>query len=898
MRKTTIDSFATSMLAVTVAIGTFATPQAALAADAPPAADAAEASASDSAEITVTARKREERLLEVPIAITALSSQEISQRGIVSVTDLVDNTPGINITSNNSGRNDRSFQQISLRGFTPSGTASTLTASFIDGVPVASASALNAITDPARVEVLKGSQNAYFGRNAFAGAINVVNKTPASTFGGQVSATVQTRSGYDVQGTIEGPIAPDLLGFRLSGRAFKRGGSYINGANPNERLGDQETRSVSGMVMFTPTPSITLKAFGIYSKDNDGPSAQGMLSAYEIRSNNGVANVPALTGSSLGTLLVPSLSNCVLPGLVTGLSASEARTSNPFICGAAPDLPFSSPAQNTQVSPAMTAALASSAFRAVSASQGVQGYGLKRRYEHLHINLDWEIGSGFTFSSLTGFNDEYYSEMAELDNYDSSSLVNAVATANPAAVPVAATPSNGLLGFYNFPFVIERVNRDFSQELRLSFDNKGPLSAMIGGNYLWTKSYADLFGIQGEGVTGTTLTANRSPATTSAPQQVRTYGIFGSINYKVTDKLTVNLEGRYQRDKVYLFAGGLGATISAASQAQYGIPAGTYPALQAYFSKSFNNFMPRAIINYKITPDTMAYASFSKAANVPITSFNSRLFSGTAAEIAALQSIGIQPFTVPEKLTTFEIGLKGRAFNGMLTYALAAYAGNWKDQLNSRSVFASAAAVVTGLANSGRTLVKGVELDLTAAPARGVALNFSGAINDTNIRSFADPSISKTTGLFGADFVGKHLPLTSMYSFSFSPQFSGNIEGRDNASWYIRSDVNYKSKQFLDPANLTWIKSRTVVNGRVGVKLGDVTLEVFATNLLNNRNYTSIQQNNVQTPAVPKVQAGAVPSAQILPANAAPSLSVGPFSYLIVGLPELRTVGVKASFKF
>lgn len=213
-----------------------------------------------------------------------MPSEEIGQRGIISLTDLIDATPGINVTGNNSGRNDRSFQQISLRGFTPSTTDSTLTATFIDGVPVSSASALNSITDPARVEVLKGPQNAYFGRNAFAGAVNVVNKTPKSDFGGSMNASVFSRDGYDVQGSLEGPIARDILSFRISGRALERGGSYRNRANPNERLGDQRTRTVTGMLMFTPSSQLTMKVFGLYSEDNDGPAAQGMLSAYEVRS--------------------------------------------------------------------------------------------------------------------------------------------------------------------------------------------------------------------------------------------------------------------------------------------------------------------------------------------------------------------------------------------------------------------------------------------------------------------------------------------------------------------------------------------------------------------------------------------------------------------------------------
>lgn len=859
-----VSGYSSSMVALLVALSFSAPVQAA--------EPAAPAAVEDPGTITVTARKREENLLTVPLAIRAMSPQEISQRGIVSVTDLVDATPGINVSSNNSGRNDRSFQQISMRGFTPSTTDSTLTASFIDGVPVSSASAMNAITDPARVEVLKGSQNAYFGRNAFAGAINVVNKLPADHFQGSFSASAFSRKGYDIQGSIESPIIQDVLGVRVTGRVLQKGGSYINGANANERLGDQQTRTGTVMIVLKPITGLTIKAFGLYSEDHDGPSAQGMISAYEVRSNNGALNIPAKTGSSAGTLLVANQSNCTLSGLTAGRSDTEARTSNPFICGAAPAL-IMGPAQNTYVSPAMAAALANGAYRPVSAADGVQGYGMKRKYKHAHINLDYDIGHGFTVSSMTGFNDEMFSEMAELDNYDSSSLY-------PATTPTAA---NGLLPFYNFPFVIERTNRDFSQEVRVAFDNKGPFNAMIGANYLWTKAYRDLFNIGAEA-----LGATRPASTMSSPQQVRTTGVFGSASYDVTSQFTINLEGRYQTDKVYLFGGGAGAVVSADSSATTGIPAGTYAPMTAYYSKSFNNFMPRAILNYKITPDIMAYASWSKAANVSVASFNGRLFSGTAVEIAALQSIDVQAFTRPEKLTTFEIGVKGKLFDRKLTFALAAFNSEWTDQYNSRSVFAPSGTTVTGLANSGRSLIRGLELDMTATPTRFFTLNMSGAINDTNIRSFADPSISRSTGVFGNGFVGKSLPLTSRYSFSISPQFNGSIPGRDNSTWFARADLNYKSKQFLDAANYTWIKDRTVVNARIGVNLDKIGLELFATNLFNNRDYTSIQQNVVQTPTT---QNG-------VPTVGAAALAGGPFSYLIVGLPELRTVGIKASVKF
>ena len=152
-------------------------------------------------EIVVTARKREESLLETPIAITALTSEDLAAQGINNFNQLVDATPGINLTNVGAGggRSDRSFQQITLRGFVPSTANSTLTSTFIDGVPVSSPTAVAAVHDPARIEILKGPQAAYFGRNTFAGAINVVNKQPGQELGGNVAVMGGSRSNMDLR---------------------------------------------------------------------------------------------------------------------------------------------------------------------------------------------------------------------------------------------------------------------------------------------------------------------------------------------------------------------------------------------------------------------------------------------------------------------------------------------------------------------------------------------------------------------------------------------------------------------------------------------------------------------------------------------------------------------------
>lgn len=857
----------TSLTVMSIALATTAmiAPQAAFAAEGEPQASEDEGGLSV---ITVTARKREESLLKTPIAISALTSQDIEKRGINSVNDVVLNTPGINVSNTNSGRNDRSFQQISLRGMTPSTTTSTLTASFIDGVPVASSTALNAVIDPARIEVLKGPQNAYFGRNAFAGAINVVTKNPSDTFGGSFTAMGGTRSNYEVSGALDVPVIADVLSFRLTGKAFSKDGSYINAANPNQTLGDQETRTGTLQISLKPSSSLTIRAMGMYSEDDDGPSAQGMLSAYEIRANNGSVNIPYLSGSTAGTVIVPSLSNCNISGYTTGVSSTEAKVSRPFICGAAPSLAAGfSPAQNTIEDALLARILANGASRAASPSKSTKGYGLVRQYYHLHLNVDYELGdTGVTLTSLTGYNNEYYSQLADLDNYDSSLLRNA-----------AATTANGLRTFWTFPFLVERRNKDFSQEVRATYDKGGAFKAMLGASYLKTEVESDLVSVANEEQFGVA----RSAGSLSPPGKAETVGVFGSFSYKLTDALTINAEARYQRDKIFAFVGGRSLTISSAIATQYGLTAGTYAPLSSFYNRTYENFLPRVIVNYDVNPDLMVYASFSQAANVSIGSFNTAFLSGTANEIAAAQGIGLQVVTEPEKLDNYEVGMKGKLFNGRVQFSAAAYMADWKNQYNNRTnIFVDpatkVAAIVSGVANSGGTRLKGIELDVNAEPVDGLILNISGSINDSDIKSFADPSISKLTGIIGDGFKGNQLPLTSKYSANFGAQYNGNLT--DNINWFVRGDLSYKSRQFVDAGNLTWIKGRTQVNARIGFSREGFTLEAFATNLFNDKNYTAVAQNNILDPSF--------------------ALAGSAFGYLNVALPELRTFGVKAGYRF
>jgi len=275
--------------------------------------------------IVVTARKKSEDILKTPISISAFTSADIKARGIVSLQDIAAYTPGMNIDNAGASRNDRSFQQIIIRGFTPPSATSQTTSVFIDGVPVTSATAISNITDPERVEILKGPQSAYFGRQTFAGAVNIVTKTPSDHWTASFDGLLATHNNHDVTGEVSGPLLGDILGIRVTAREYAKDGSYDNAGVRGQTLGDQESKTGTVSLNFKPSSNFTAKAFGMITTDNDGPSAQGVISAYTVK--NGA-----------GQTLLTSQSNCTV------------GNNHPYICGVTPDL-----AQGRRPTPPTTA---------------------------------------------------------------------------------------------------------------------------------------------------------------------------------------------------------------------------------------------------------------------------------------------------------------------------------------------------------------------------------------------------------------------------------------------------------------------------------------------------------------------------------------------------------------
>ncbi|PQM26665.1 hypothetical protein CVO77_16805 [Sphingopyxis lindanitolerans] len=199
-----------------------------------PAADAGDS-------IIVTARRRNESLVDVPIAISAISADTIRSRGITDVTSVAQMTPGLQFDKGASPADVRP----SLRGIALIEGRSNI-AIIVDGIDVTGVS-LNtlvggggsqtaaALMDLERIEVVKGPQTVYFGRSAFAGAIQFISKAPEFTTGGSVSGAIGDYGRRELTAHITGPIIGDTVAGKLSatyrnfgcGSACKKGSDSL-----------------------------------------------------------------------------------------------------------------------------------------------------------------------------------------------------------------------------------------------------------------------------------------------------------------------------------------------------------------------------------------------------------------------------------------------------------------------------------------------------------------------------------------------------------------------------------------------------------------------------------------------------------------------------------------------
>jgi iron complex outermembrane receptor protein len=211
-------------------------------------------------EIIVTAQKREESLQEVPIAMQAFTGEMINNLGVSRVIDIVNHAPNINLSGQNHAN-----RAIAIRGI---GTSDFFAASpgsvgiYIDDVTMSSPYLTNlGIYDIERVEILRGPQNALFGRNTTAGAINFLSRMPAT--GGERDGFLRLTYGnynrIDIEGASNFALG-DKAAARVAVKSFDRDGIWKNMTNGGGDYGEKDQKAARLTLLFEPSDRATITA--------------------------------------------------------------------------------------------------------------------------------------------------------------------------------------------------------------------------------------------------------------------------------------------------------------------------------------------------------------------------------------------------------------------------------------------------------------------------------------------------------------------------------------------------------------------------------------------------------------------------------------------------------------
>jgi iron complex outermembrane receptor protein len=623
MKSTKISMIRAALLASIAVSG--------LAVTAPVMAQDEAASAESGDEIIVTARRREENLLDVPIAVSAFSGEALELRGALDLTDIGNITPNTTLeTSRGSNSTLSAFirgigQQDPVSGFEPG------VGIYLDDVYLnRPQAAVLDIYDVERIEVLRGPQGTLYGRNTIGGAVKYVTKRLPQEFALSARATVGTYDQADGVVTVSAPVG-EIVRVGGSVARLSRGGFGDNLTTGLENYNKDVWAARGTLELGGYGAPVSVRISGDYSHDKSDPRG----------------------------------GHRIIPGLLSG----------------APVLDNVFDTRGGLVDP----------------KQDIEAYGLA-------MNISVDLSDSLTLRSISAWRKDDTLTPIDFD-----------------ALPAADVDVPG--GYFN-----EQV----SQEVQLLVD-AGPFSGMVGAYYL--DATADtLFDVR----LFTTLSG--LTAFTNAAVDTETYAVFGDFTYDLSEQLSLSVGGRYTWDKRtanilrqnYLgggspFFGGAGVAFGAASTNFSG-------------QRDFKKFTPRVSLSFKPTPDDNIYASFSQGfkgggfdprgvgANAP--DLNGNGIRGENDEVAAFLSFR------PESVDSYEVGYKGNAFDGGLTFALAGFYADYKDV----QIPGSVACIVSGLpsfcgvtSNAGKATFKGVELEFNARLGENVAnegdrLNLLGAV--------------------------------------------------------------------------------------------------------------------------------------------------------------------------
>lgn len=644
------------------------------------------------ADIVVTAQRREERLLEVPISVSAFTSEDIENRGVSTLGELQASVPGLRIVDIGPGS-----QRIQLRGISQYLGLPTV-GNYIDEFSVnnegASGSAEIRLLDIERVEILRGPQPALYGEGSMGGTIRYVTASPdLDDFSGNVLAEVSSvedgTTGYRGEGVLNLPVVTDIVGLRLAA-AHERLPGWTDGAL-GRNLNDQDTTTVRGKLLVEPNLALSISLLGLYHQTEQG------VKSYSLQNRTTEQTVPSIA---------------------------------------------------------------------------------KQDYYLGNLVVSYDLGS-VTLLSSTGYL-----------NQDSRSVDDSVKFFNTLfGAPLLANAITDSRASF------ER----FAQEVRLTSNGSGPLRYLFGVSYADSKTRGDIAGTGESLVPGLPANALGVVFQQDGRARSKVFAAFGSVSYDLASWFTLDLGGRYFRDR----------RSTSSALAFIAAPFPSPPPLDD--SATFESFNPRINVSVKTGSSGIIYANAAKG-------FRSGGFN-----------LSLDPMTPdtfgPETLWSYEVGTRQSLIGNTLLVEAAVYYNDYKD---IQATIIQGNAVVSGTRNAGEARGPGADLTFVVRPQRDFSVTGTLGWNDVEYKTLSPDRIP-----------GDPLDLVPEWTWSASFDYTPRLT--DRLSLILHADAGFTDAAQITLRNLGALgfdaversESRAVANIRAGVALEGFDVYAFANNLFD-----------------------------------------------------------------
>src|SRR5580704_12307032 len=223
-------------------------------------------------EIIVTAEKRAENIQDVPIAVIAVSSQQLKDAGVKDIKDLQTLTPGLTVTSDASEATTVArIRGIGTVGDNP-GLESSVGIVIDDVYRPRNGVGFGNLGELEQIEVLEGPQGELFGKNNDAGVISITTKRPSMTFGATAEATYGNFNDREISASVTGPLSSISAGRLYVGWQNAEGWLQNDvgpGPNTDDRNNNRNYYTVRGQYLLKPNDDVDFLLIGDYTKRNE-----------------------------------------------------------------------------------------------------------------------------------------------------------------------------------------------------------------------------------------------------------------------------------------------------------------------------------------------------------------------------------------------------------------------------------------------------------------------------------------------------------------------------------------------------------------------------------------------------------------------------------------------------